>query len=384
MLFLSLASLQVHAQAEDTFSNLEASHIFGESITFTGQLKTSNEIETVTVTFRPIATGRSVLAPAAYTDGTLSAEYPLQPQDYIPPFGLIEFWFSATLINGEELRSSTQTYQYADNRFTWQTLTYQNSYNVYWSEGDQSFGQAVLDAVLGSNSNMSTFLELPIPDQLSIYVYPTNSALQSALEITNARWVAGHADPANNVVLVSIPASFDQQLAIQRVIPHEITHIRLYLYLEENYQNLPAWLSEGLASLSEQYTLSEYWQILQAAQRDGQLIPIEDLCTNFPVDSDNASLAYAQSDSFTRYIYKEFGKIGLQSLVDTYALGHPCKNGVSIALQVDLQELEKAWYQDTFKASFLPDTASSALAWILLLLIVVLSPIGLLVLTKRR
>lgn len=367
LLLLTISPGPASGQAEQYFTDLKASHTFGESISFSGTISPDIAVTSVELTFRPVSSGKSFLITADRQGDELSATYEIQPQDHIPPFGDIEFWFSAELEDGTQIQSEVETYVYTDTRFNWESITYENNYVVSWVGTEKEFGQDVLDAILKTNSEYSRYLDLPIPETLKVYVYPSSSALLSALEITNAPWVAGHADPANNTILVSIPQGFDQQLAIQRQIPHEVTHIRLYLYLQENYLNLPAWYSEGLASLSELYTLPEYWQVLQAAYKDDTLIPLETLCINFPSDTGQASLAYAEADSFTRFLFDRYGKFGLQSLLDAYFLGHSCENGISTAFNISLADLETEWKREAFNSAILPGSLSSGLAWVVLL-----------------
>lgn len=381
LLLLFAISTQAHAQTDNPFSKLDADNTFGEIITFTGEVSPDVEVTSAKLTFRPTATGQSTVLDAEQQGNSLTASYTIRPQDYIPPFGKIEFWFSAALPDGSQIQSEVATHIYTDNRFEWQTLS-QNDIKVSWVEGDQAFGQAVLDAALETNSQFAKYLDLPLPERLRIYVYPSNSALQTALQITNITWASGHADPANQTILVSIPQGFDQQLSIQRQVPHEVTHVRLSRYMGDNYPNLPGWFSEGLASLAEQYTLPEYWQVLQAASQEGTLIPLEDLCGAFPYDTDQAGLAYAEADSFTRYIFDTYGKFGLQSLLEAYTAGHACQAGVDIALDTSLANLEKDW-QRQIGASGLSATAASAGAWGILLGLIALGLFGGMVLPKR-
>jgi len=384
LVLLSFSSpLPAHGQSEIHFTGLEASHVFGDSFTFIGFINPDLETTSIELTFRPTATGKSLVVPATRDDINLSAEYIIKPQDYIPPFGMVEYWFSAALDDGSQIQSEVVTFQYDDTRFTWQSLI-QDDYNVHWVEGDRAFGQEILDAVLETNTSYTPYLDLPVPETLNVYVYPSYSALQSALEITNAAWVAGHTDPAANTILVSIPPGFDQQLSIQRQIPHEVTHVRLYQYMQENYLNLPIWLSEGLASLAEQYTLPEYWQILQAAYQDETLIPLSDLCSTFPTESDRASLAYAEADSITRYIYQTYGKFGLHSLVDAYIVGHSCETGVSMALNIPLNQLEADWQKATFNNAILSISQASAFSWVLIFGLMIGVYIVVTILPKRR
>ncbi len=373
------------AQTSSVIDDLYVEHSFGESINFSAQLALDIDYEAIDLIFKVRSTGQSTVVPASLgEDGVIHADFEIRPQDYIPAFSTIDYWFLIKIDDGTQRQSDTESFVYEDNRFQWQRLQSDNPYEVYWVEGNLGLGQSIQDSLYQSIDNYSKFLDLPQPDSLRVYIYSNASALQSALEITNARWIAGHANPTENTILASIPPSFDQNLEIKRQIPHELTHIRLYLYLEDDYANLPAWYSEGLASLSELYSIPEYWEILQAAWRTDELIPLTELCTNIPSEADRAALAYAQADSFVRFLYDEYGKVGLQDLLDAYKQGHTCENGVQTTFNRELATLEKDWYQNTFNSTILPQSLSSALTWVILLLLLFATPIGLILVNSRR
>ena len=72
------------------------------------------------------------------------------------------------------------------------------------------------------------------------------------------------------------------------------------------------------------------------------------LCEAFPPDGNLAFLAYAQSDSLVEYIQNKYGLPGLQALIHAYDQGVSCEQGVEIALEITLQELEKDWLLERF------------------------------------
>lgn len=336
------------AQSMVTFSNMEATHIFGEELQFEADITTRTPINQLELIFKPNG-GRSVVLPVSVSgENHLTADYEINSQSGIAPFSVITYWFSATLENGEVVESDRQSYTYTDNRYTWRSLDYGSNYHTFWIEGDTAFGQAVLDAAVNSLTRFEQYLNLPIPENISIYVYPSITSFQSALDISGTSWSAGHADPGKMRAFAAIPPSFDNALDIESKIPHEITHLRLYLQLGDNYQNFPNWLNEGIAILSERYPTTD-WTELENAQNNDELYHFEELCSSFPSNGQSASLAYAQSESFIRYIFNQYGKIGLQALVDAYTQGHSCENGVLVGLGLSLETLEENWYESTFK-----------------------------------
>ncbi|MEJ2485947.1 MAG: peptidase MA family metallohydrolase [Anaerolineales bacterium] len=386
-LIFSVFILSKPTAAQTTFplSNFQVNSIFGESITFSANIDPETPFESIDLIFRPISNGASTVIPAALESVNLVvANYQINPQDYIPVFSTIEYWYNIKFQDGSQKQSPKERFIYQDNRFEWEHVQFDDNYQIYWTEGNLAFGQAVYDSIQQSIDSYSKYLDLPTPDTLYVYIYRNDSQLQMALNITNARWIAGHANPAENIIVTSIPTGTGDLLDIKRQIPHELTHIRLYYYLEENYANLPAWYNEGLASLAELYYLPEYREILDAAWKNDNLIPMSNLCSTFPSEPNLAGLAYAQAESFVRFLYNQYGKDGLQRLLDAYKQGHTCSNSLQEAFNLDLDELQKEWYQDTFNSSILPQSLNTAVTWIILLLVIVISPTLLIVFSTRR
>ena len=363
-IIISVFLLSTVAAAQTTFplSNFQVESVFGESITFSANIDPGTSFESIELIFRPISNGSSTVIPASpESDDLVVANYQIQPQDYLPVFSTIEYWYNIKFQDGSQKQSPKERFIYQDNRFEWEHVKFDDKYNIYWTEGNLAFGQAVYDAIQQSLDSYSKYLDLPAPDTLNVYIYRNDSQLQMALNITNARWIAGHANPAENTIVTSIPTGTGDLLDIKRQIPHELTHIRLYYYLEDNYAALPAWYNEGLASLSELYYLPEYREILDAAWRNDKLLPLSNLCSTFPSEPNLAALAYAQAESFVHFLFNQYGKDGLQRLLNAYKQGHTCSNGLEEAFDLDLDELQKEWYQDTFNSSVLPQSRSTAL-----------------------
>ena len=110
-----------------------------------------------------------------------------------------------------------------------------------------------------------------------------------------------------------------------------------------NYRNAPLWLLEGTASLAELYPNPDYERVLERAVENESLIKMEDLCSTFPHEASRAFLAYAQSESFTRYIYNNYGSSGLESLMMNYENGLGCNEGFSGTFKTSMTQEEYNW-----------------------------------------
>ena len=103
---------------------------------------------------------------------------------------------------------------------------------------------------------------------------------------------------------------------MERQIPHEIMHILEYQITGTSYNQIPVWLLEGLASSAELYPNPDYQQVLEKAVDEDSLLPMSVLCQDFPRDLSGALLAYAQSNSFVRFLNQNFGTRDTLSLVE--------------------------------------------------------------------
>jgi len=147
-------------------------------------------------------------------------------------------------------------------------------------------------------------------------------------------------------VLISVPSGPERKLELERQIPHEIMHILQYQVIKNSVEQQPVWLIEGMASLAELYPNPEYSQVLESSAARQQLISFESLCVSLPRETAGAFQAYAQSDSFVRYLQRKYGASGLRALMDAYQNGMGCSEGVEAALGEPLSQVEKQWQQE--------------------------------------
>lgn len=264
-------------------------------------------------------------------------------------FGRITYWFR---LERGSLNTTSDKYHfyYEDNRQVWQTIS-TDQFLIHWLDGDASFGQAALNVAQSSFSTLKDKLQITPPLPLRIYIYPTPQEMQQALQLTSTPWVAAHADPDLGVLVLSAAAISGYQLEFEQQIPHELAHIFLFQSVGTHYQDLPTWLSEGIASQAELNPNAEYTRVVSTAASSGNLINFETLCTGFPMDASGAFLSYAQSSSLAAYISNTYGQSGLQNLIGQYRDGKGCSEGVQAGLGVSLAQLQNDWQQETLGTS---------------------------------
>jgi hypothetical protein len=334
-----------------TVLNTGAEHRFAQDLTFTLQARSEAEITEVYLFFQVEGADRTESQAITFDQATkidISYVHDLR-RSPLPPFALINYWWQIEDAAGGSLNTAAEpnNYEYEDNRFEWENLG-AGTITIHWTVGygDPVFGQAALDIALASLEEINAELNASVPESIDIYIYNTQSNLDTAMALTGHHWVVGQAHPELGVILVSIPFDSDggYKWRMRRYIPHEITHLLVYESVTApKYRYVPEWLDEGLATANEQLPTPEHALILEEARTQGQLLPLEDLCNSFSPNPQIAFLAYAQSGSLVTFIRKQYGAGGIRGLLDAYASGASCSSGVQEALNISLADLEAAW-----------------------------------------
>jgi len=346
---------------------------FGKEITFQARVQSSVPLTEANIlirdNFENITRVHSVPIDA---DGLVIFRFE-DVQIALHPFAMLTFWYEAETPGGETLRSENFFVRYLDNRYSWQTAD-GDLVRVHWYAGDEGFGQALLNTARQSLTRINELIPRQSVEPLDVYVYATQEDLSGALYLSGEDWVGGHANPRLGVALVAVTPGPGQSIEMETLIPHELAHIVLYERTGEGYDNLPAWLREGLASLAELYPDPDYVGALRQASQDNTLIAIDELCDRFPRDASNAYLAYAESQSFVRFLRDSSGISGLLSLISAYSDGLTCEQGAVRALGRSLSALDARWRESVLGQSSVGLFTRNMLPYLLLLGLFILMP----------
>ncbi|HEX2979840.1 MAG TPA: peptidase MA family metallohydrolase [Anaerolineaceae bacterium] len=340
--------------------NARVEYRFGKEITVQARLKTDLSVSGAFIFFQFAGGSPETQKITLEQDGDVRYRMDLS-QRSIAPFERVYYWFRVEFADGGEAVSPSFWFDYEDNRFEWQSLE-DGLFQAFWYEGDTQFGQQVLTTARNGLTATQKLFPVSPPSHIRLYVYASPSDLQSAIDAAGQTHFAGLADPNQATVMVSIQPGQDSELELERQIPHELAHLLLYQAAgQSGYAQLPAWLSEGLASLSELYPDADYERTLQAASKADLLIPLDSLCAALPQDQSTQFLAYAQSASFTRFLHFTYGLSGMQSLVQAYANGASCDAGLRQTFNASLLDLESRWQEEELGGSNVPSPLSAVL-----------------------
>ncbi|TFH35585.1 MAG: hypothetical protein E4G99_06970 [Anaerolineales bacterium] len=347
---------------------------FGSQLSFTGFPDSTDTISRAVVFMRPSRGGETLVLEASIIEDTtnprLKAALDLRPSP-IQPFELFTFWWQVDFTSGANASSPAQEFRYEDNRFAWKQLS-EDRVTISWVEGDVDRGRDVLLLTQDALDGLRQSLGFMAPEKVAVYLYPSAADLQSGMQIGGAPWIGAHTVPELGVVLLAVPNTTEAFITIERDLPHELTHLLLYDRMGESYRNLPAWLSEGLATLQERQANPAYrFELEQAVEADA-LLDTESLCAAFPVSDGDALLAYAQSASFTQYLLDIYGMGGVLRLLDAYQEGTTCTGGIQRVYQRPLSQLESEWKRVSLHSPTTWQRFAPILPWGLLILPIIL------------
>ncbi|HEX7599625.1 MAG TPA: peptidase MA family metallohydrolase [Polyangia bacterium] len=383
LLFLTFclpAVSSARAQATVDVTDPQVSYRYGEQVNFQARIKASAPISDVAVLFRAqgessTRSGRAALS----SDGQVSYRYTFT-QGPLRSFARVDFWFRVTLQGGEQVESSPFYFYYNDDRFPWKTLEDKGAganIRLHWYAGDDAFAQQALDFARAGLQKTGQMLSVSPNHPIDIYIYALAADLQSALEIGGQTLaVGGEASPDLGVALVAISPGQEQGVEMERKIPHELAHLLTYELVGQRYDRLPVWLREGIASMAEPAN-PDYAQYISLAVEQQSLIPIADLCGDFPPEMSRILLAYAESESFTRFIVGKYGDSGLVSLTNAYADDLDCQQGPVRALQNPLDQVEREWVTSAdVGAGNVPAAFGGLLPYLVVLVLMLVVPLG--------
>lgn len=379
----TIAVSPIEAQADITATVPAADFSFGQHITFHLEATAPDTITEVNLFFRIQGQSETRVVPVPFEQGrqvSIDYAYSMVAQD-VPPFATVTYWWAIHDESGRQHTSEEKLLYYADNRYNWRIAQDKRrdiSWEVFWVQGDVVFGQTALNVAVKALDALRQELKVQGPGVVRIFIYPSEEDLHSALNLAGYHWAGGQARPELGVILVGIPDSPATTGEMERLIPHELTHLLVFEATGRTPGRVPPWLDEGLASLNEHRPDPDRQAVVEQALAQGRLPALEALCAPFPADGNAARLAYAQSASVVHYLREQNGSQVIRDLLAAYADKASCEAGVTRVLDTNLGGLDSAWRDHLARQGRLDVALNDSGLWIGLWLLTALLALPLL------
>lgn len=218
--------------------------------------------------------------------------------------------------------------------------------------------------------------QLDSPEKIRVLLAPTRNAFQESTGQHGHRTMAA-AFPEQSHIVLNGPALLAADPTERfRTIGHELVHVLLGR-LSQGRVRVPFWLHEGLAQLVVGEDGVTDPLRLAWAHLWGSRIPMERLIDRFPYGDPQASLAYAQSASFTRFVATRYYYYDNPNHFLHNLLAQPDKARglfVQMCRKSNVRFLETLWVRSSGGAENVLHIASStSLLWIGIVLLFLLA-----------
>jgi hypothetical protein len=332
-------------QAEGiTVSTNQQVNSFPDSLKF--QLKASSpaEINKIKLSYRIVGNPASSYAYPEFQAGkSVDTTYTINlKKNYLPPQVDINYYWDIEDAAGNKLRTEPITFTLTDARFSWKKVE-AGSVSLWWYDGTEEFANSMLKTATKSLEQLTQDTGVKAKDKVKILFYGTQEDLLVALGPSAQEWTGGVSFSAQGIIAIHASPTTSGRDFATRAVPHELTHVVIHQATDNPYGDIPQWLSEGLAMYYEGSLEGTYQSQLDQAVKRNRLLTLKTISSNFPADSNQATLSYAESYSVVKFIYDKYGKDKMASLLKIFAEGSTYDGALQSALGVTTNDLDKEW-----------------------------------------
>ncbi|MBI4294902.1 MAG: peptidase MA domain-containing protein [Chloroflexi bacterium] len=343
LLLLSPVSM---AQQPIRLVSSSAAIVFPTSITFTLVAEADAEIKEVSLVYKvdhkscALATAQ---APAQFTPGLRveASWFWDMRKGNLPPGADLEYHWLIKDVAGNTLETPPTPLRFEDPRYQWRSLA-DGPLTLYWYLGDTAFARSLLDAATSALSRLETSTGARLERPIRMYIYSSAADLQGAT-IFPQEWTGGFVVSGYPLVAIGIsPATLEWG---KRSVAHELTHLVVDQVTFNCYGGLPTWLNEGLATYIEGPLEPGQRSTLDRAITQDSLFSVKSLSGSFPAATQDALLAYAESNSIVNFLIDSYGSDKMLELLNTFKGGSSANDALTKVYSFDQDGLDNLWRQ---------------------------------------
>lgn len=346
LILLSRPIFLAQAQTPIQIDANQAQLTFPKEIRFKVSAHSSSRIEKITLSYgtngRTCLTSAARQSPSFAPDTWVTAEWTwdLVRDNSLPPGAEVWWQWLVQDSSGNSFTTDRQTIKIEDRTYSWKSLK-QGKVELYWSEGDQAFGQALLDISLSSLNRLEQQAGMQAEGVVRLNIYPSAGQMKNAATGL-PEWAGGVAYPEYGSVLLGVGPG--DLLWSARSLPHEIAHLvsgqRIFNCLGNT---LPTWLEEGLAVYAEGPLEDRRVEAVSDALQKGSLPSLRSLTGGFAADPEKAELGYSQSAVMVQYLLDEYGADKMEALLAAVKEGALIDPALRRVYGLDTAGLDAAW-----------------------------------------
>jgi hypothetical protein len=258
----------------------------------------------------------------------------------LPPGVIIDYWWTLTDVDDNQLQTEAIRINYDDNRHDWKSLT-QGEITLYWYDGDQSFAGELMAATQTALVRLQEDTGAKLTQAIDLYIYANTQDLQASM-IYSSEWTGGVAFTRYNTISIGI-APYNLVWG-KRAIIHELAHLVTHQMTFNAYGDLPTWLNEGLSMYAEGELESIYQAVLRISIASENLISVRGLSSPFSAFTQQSYQSYAQSFSLVNFLINEYSQDSMSHLMDAFKQGASNDDAFLSVYGFELDGLNSLWH----------------------------------------
>lgn len=263
----------------------------------------------------------------------------------LPPGTELRYWWSIEDAEGNHAETDVASFSFDDHHHSWQSLI-SNNISLFWYQGGNSFGEELLTAAEESLDRIAEDTGAQLEEQTRLYVYAGSSDLRDAL-VYPQDWTGGVAYTEYGTIAIGISNEILDWG--KGAIAHELAHLVVHQAIYSGYgTQLPTWLDEGLAMHAQGKLASDMQHVLDIAIEQNLLFSVKSLSGSFPVQTEAAYLAYAQSYSLIHFLLEEEqgGRARMMELLNAFKQGSGYVEALQQVYGLGVDQLDELWRQE--------------------------------------
>ena len=355
--FLSAGAIvrqPVAAQQDISVIDQGVENRFPDGLRFYIEAESATAIEEIRVYVRKLGqSSRSVYRVVEFEPGTsISGEAMFRSQtsnEYIPPGTRLSYYFDIRTQDGARLETEPDVIVYLNRGLDWDSVS-SGLINVYYYRyNDQSEERAkrVLSVVADTYAFMRPALGVEITEPMNIVVYSNYADMQDAQppksQVAQQQLrTLGQAFTTERTLTVDGSTDIFIGDNILTTAAHEFTHLLVADAAGSAYNQVPAWLNEGLAVYSERSGGTEFNNFVAAAIRNDQVPPLASLRTYSGTPRETLR-NYGLGHAVVSYMIDSYGEAKMSELFAALRTSHGFEKAVGDAYGLTVPELDNQW-----------------------------------------
>jgi len=328
---------------EITVSNVQATTVDPNAITFSARVLAPAGLESATVVFRVLnpkegdvgGTGVSSFGPGSENDVSFTLETRANRR-YIPVGSVFRFHWEFIDSEGDMFASEELEYLFLDGRYRWNEEQ-DGDIAVYYYGSNEGLAENVLAGASASIRETEALLQVDVPYPVRVLVWASQSDGQLAMRPRSAAFDAlvrtGGQRVAADLLFVFA--------ATAGVVRHEAAHIVTAVAGDGPFARIPSWLDEGTA-VYMQGNVGNYGEAVTFGVQTDRTLRLRNL--DSPSNNPNeVNLFYGQSWSTVDLLVSEFGEQAFADLYRTVREGARTDDAMEDVYGFDQDGLYNRW-----------------------------------------